>query len=151
MKIRQANWPLWAGFVLSAIAFVSYFFFFARFPLTRDFPWANLLLFALAAASLIVGLQRAFVRAPSTLRKVSGAIVAALSVAIFATFAFSVFVESKRLPPSHGSPRVGQKAPEFSLSDTNGKSVSLAELLTAPIIPGRAPKGVLLIFYRGYW
>ena len=151
MKIRQANWPLWAGFVLCVIAFVSYFFFFARFPVTRDFPWVNLLLFAFAAALLIAGLQRAFVRAPSSRGRVSGAIVAALGVAIFATFAFSVFVESKRLPPSNGSPRVGQKAPEFTLSDTNGKLVSLAELLTAPIAPGRIPKGVLLIFYRGYW
>ncbi len=49
---------------------------------------------------------------------------------------------------------VGQKAPDFTLADTNGKTVSLSELLTRPI-EGKAassnPKGVLLIFYRGYW
>jgi peroxiredoxin len=72
-------------------------------------------------------------------------------VAIFAAFAFSVFVESRRLPPSHGAPQVGQKALEFALLDTNGRSVSLADLLTAPIAHGRIPKGVLLVFYRGYW
>ena len=35
----------------------------------------------------------------------------------------------------------------------NGKSLSLAELLSAPVVgqsgPGRASKGVLLVFYRG--
>jgi hypothetical protein len=59
---------------------------------------------------------------------------------------------------------VGQKAPDFTLSDTNGKPVSLSELLSTPIngktmnAPvGNAqqaptsPKGVLLVFYRGYW
>jgi hypothetical protein len=34
--------------------------------------------------------------------------------------------------------------------DTTGKSVALSELLTSPI-NGQAPKGVLLVFYRGYW
>ncbi len=49
MNIRRFNWPIWAGFLLSLIAFASYFFVFVWFPVTRDFPWANLLLFALAA------------------------------------------------------------------------------------------------------
>ena len=44
----------------------------------------------------------------------------------------------------------GKKAPEFSLSDTNGKLVSLSELLTTPV-DGKTPKGVVLVFYRGYW
>jgi hypothetical protein len=46
---RGWNWRLWAGFLLSVLAFGSYFFFFVEFPLTRNFPSANLLLFALAA------------------------------------------------------------------------------------------------------
>jgi hypothetical protein len=38
------------------------------------------------------------------------------------------------------------------LTDTSGKQVSLAELLRSPIKEGQAaPKGVLLVFYRGYW
>jgi len=40
--------------------------------------------------------------------------------------------------------------PPFSLPDATGKQVSLTELLTAPV-NGSAPKGVLLVFYRGYW
>jgi peroxiredoxin len=54
------------------------------------------------------------------------------------------------MPAARGAPRVGQKAPEFALSDTNGKTVTLAELLSTPI-KGKPAKGVLLIFYRGYW
>jgi peroxiredoxin len=45
---------------------------------------------------------------------------------------------------------VGQQAPEFSLSDTDGRAVSLSELLSTPV-NGRVPKGVVLVFYRGYW
>ncbi len=54
-----------------------------------------------------------------------------------------------RLPESAGAPKVGEKAPEFTLPDTHGRPVSLAELLK-PSEPGEKP-WVLLIFYRGYW
>ena len=60
MKTRSFNWRVWAGFLLSLAAFLSYFFVFVRFPVTRDFPWANLLLFAEAAALLLIGVRRAF-------------------------------------------------------------------------------------------
>src|SRR5713226_9679451 len=59
------NWLLWAGFVLSVIAFLSYFAFFVEFPSTRNFPWANLLLFAIAAGLLAAGIRRAFRRPQS--------------------------------------------------------------------------------------
>jgi len=50
------------------------------------------------------------------------------------------------------TPIVGQKAPDFTLQDTSGHPVTLAQLLSSPV-PGSAepPKAVLLIFYRGYW
>ena len=73
---------------------------------------------------------------------------------MFAFFVYGVFILARQLPPSHGSPRVGQKAPEFTLPDTNGNSVSLQQLLSTPIAAASgqiAPKGVLLVFYRGYW
>jgi hypothetical protein len=152
MKPTGFNWPLWAGFLLSLIAFLSYPFLFVRFPVTRDFPWANLLLFAFAAALLIVGVRRAFAAERSHPRrsKVAGIILATLSVAIFGFFIFAALIFARNLPPSHGAPRVGQKAPDFTLADTNSKSVSLSELLTSPV-NGNSPKGVLLVFYRGYW
>jgi hypothetical protein len=155
MEKRKPNWSLWAGFLVALIAFVSYFLFFSQFPITRDFPWANFLLFGLAAVLLAAGLRRAFGR-PSFYRgKISGAILATLSAAVLAGFCYIVFIESRDLPSAAGAPKVGQKGPKFSLSDTNGKSLSLTGLLSVPLSgqsgPAHAPKGVLLIFYRGYW
>lgn len=152
MNTRRFNWPLWAGFLLTLIASFSYFAFFVRFPITRDFPWANLLLFVLAAILLLLGIRQGFARdrAHPTRSKIVVSIVSVFSVALFALFVFEIFVVGRWLPPSTGAPHVGQKVPEFTLSDPNGKQVSLNELLSTPI-DGKAPKGVLLVFYRGYW
>jgi hypothetical protein len=102
-----------------------------------------------------MGLRRAFARTSSYHGKLSGPILAALSVLVLGFFCFSVFVESRHLPSAQHAPEVGQKAPQFSLADINGRSVSLSELLytpiTAPSGPGHVSKGVLLVFYRGYW
>lgn len=150
--MKRLNWPLWAGFLLAIIAFFSFFAFFVNFPITRDFPWANLLLFALAAVLLFVGLRRAYGEPTLYRGKIFGPILAVMSVAVFAMFSYGVFVASRQLPMAHGAPQVGQKAPEFSLLDTSGKSVSLSQLLSAPLpAVAQAPKGVLLVFYRGYW
>ena len=150
VKTRLFNWQVWAGFLLSLTAFLSYFFVFVRFPVTRDFPWVNLLLFIGAAALLLVGLRRAFAHERRLGSKLIGLVAATLSLAIFGFFVFSTFIMARWLPAAKGSPQVGQKAPEFSLSDTEGRTVSLTELLQTPI-NGKAPKGVLLVFYRGYW
>ena len=153
MKFPKMNWPLWAGFLLSLIAFLSYFFVFVWFPVTRDFPWANLLLFAGAAVLLLVGLRRAFGagRPRPTQSKIAGALLTLAGLAIFGFFVFAVFIMARQLPASHGAPQVGQKAPDFTLTDTNGKPVSLSGLLAASDEQGKTPRGVLLVFYRGYW
>ena len=52
---------------------------------------------------------------------------------------------ASRVPLSPTAPRVGQKAPDFTLVDSTRHQVSLAQLLAS------SPRGVLLIFYRGYW
>jgi hypothetical protein len=103
-----------------------------------------------AAVLLLVGVRRAFSPGWSRKSKIAGAVLATLSVVAFGFFVFSTFIMSKRLPSSHGAPQIGQKAPDFRLADTHGQPVSLAELLSSPI-KGKAPKGVLLVFYRGYW
>jgi len=151
MNSRKFNWLVLAGFLVCVIAFLSFFFFFVKFPVTRDFPWANLLLFGLAAILLVIGLRRAFSQADAYRRKILGSILAALSVAIFGLFVSVVFVGGKRMPAAHGAPQVGQKAPEFSLVDMNGRSVKLSELLAGSSVSGHTPRGVLLVFYRGYW
>ena len=144
------NWLLWAGFVLSVIAFLSYFAFFVEFPSTRNFPWANLLLFAIAAGLLSMGIRRAFQRPQGYRGKIFGPTLAGLSGLIFGFFVFAIFVAARHMPASAAAPRVGAAAPEFTLTDSDNKPVSLASLLTQPI-GGAAPKGVMLVFYRGYW
>jgi hypothetical protein len=152
MNSRKFNWPIWVGFLLSLIAFLSYFLVFVQFPVTRDFPWANLLLFGIAAALLLVGVRRAFApdRPRPKLSKIVGSVLTTLSVAIFGFFIFATFIMARHLPASHNAPQVGQQAPDFNLSDTKGKPVTLSELRASPI-NAKAPNGVLLIFYRGYW
>jgi hypothetical protein len=152
MNIRRFNWPLWTGLLLILVGFFSYFTVFLWFPVTRDFPWANLLLFLVAAVLLFMGLRRAFApeRRRPLLSKIVASLVTAFGALVIALFVFGFFVFAKWMPESKGAPQVGQKAPDFTLTDTSGKSVSLGELLSTPI-NGNAPKGVLLVFYRGYW
>ncbi len=148
---RRRNWPLWWGFVLSLVAFLSYPFIFAKYPITRDVPWVNFLLFAISLVFLFLGLRRAFVRSDLYRGKIAGLILTTLSVAALAFFCLTVFYFSKNLPASGQAPKVGQKAPDFALADANGSTVSLAALLSTPAAASHASKGVLLIFYRGYW
>ena len=152
MNIRRLNWPLWTGSLVTLAAFLSYFFIFVLFPFTRDFPWANLVLFVIAGVLLFMGLRRAFAAdCPHRTRsRIVSSIVGVLSLAVFAMFIFTIFVVGRSLPASKGAPQVGQRIPDFSLPDTSGKQVSLNELMTTPV-NGNAPKGVLIVFYRGYW
>ena len=152
MNARRWNWPLWAGFLLSVLAFLSYFVLFAKFPVTRDVPWANFLLFGIAIILLGLGLKRAFGQSQLYRGKIFGSILSVASLLIVTFFCLLIFKLSKQLPASAAAPRIGAKAPDFELSDTQGKNVSLGSLLTTPIASTRAaPKGVLLVFYRGYW
>jgi hypothetical protein len=148
--MKNFNWQLWAGFVLTLFSFLSYPFLFIDYALLRDFPWLNLILFSLALVLLILGVRRAFQPGRKSISKVSAVIVTTLGVLIMAFFIFIAFIEARRLPASTGAPQVGQKAPDFSVTDINNKPVTLAELLTRPL-NNKPPKGVLLIFYRGYW
>lgn len=137
---RRFNWQLLSGFALSLVAFVSYFVFFARFPITRDVPWVNLLLFVIAIALLVSGLRRA------TGRRIGAWITTVFGVLLCGLFCFDIFIGAKWLPASTNAPAIGSKIPDFVLLDINRKPVALAGLLAEP-----ATKGVLLIFYRGYW
>jgi hypothetical protein len=76
-----------------------------------------------------------------------------LSLAGISFFSYGLFYVARQLPAATEAPRVGQKAPDFTLPDQDGKTVTLAELLTsAPSgTAGAKTNGALLIFYRGYW
>ncbi len=57
--MKRLNWQIGAGFVLGLVVGLSYPFALARWPITRDWPWANLILFAIALVLLFLGLRRA--------------------------------------------------------------------------------------------
>jgi peroxiredoxin len=148
MSTRGVNWPLWSGFLLTPVAFLSYPFLFERWPITRDVPWVNLLLFSIAALLLAIGVRRTF--SPGRLRWLritSGLVAATLSVAVFANFGLTVFVRARHLPASTHAPGIGMQALDFTLLDENGAPVSLAALLSPTAASGSpTPKGVLLVF-----
>ncbi|HKO97492.1 MAG TPA: hypothetical protein VJU86_10890 [Pyrinomonadaceae bacterium] len=151
-KRNRFNWQIWAGFLLSFIASLSYPLIFVNWPLTRDFPWVTLALYVVAAVLLVIGVKRAFASGRSRKAKIAAPILATVSIAIMGLFLFSILIAARWLPASAGAPKVGERAPEFTLADMSGKTISLTELLTTPIAAnGAKPKGVLLIFYRGYW
>ena len=140
---RKWNWAVWVGFVVAVGGLFSYEFF-AQFPITRDFPWANLLLFGIGAALLIFGLFRAFGRPQLYRGKIFGSILTAIASLLFAFFAYEIFYVLRQVPLSAGAPRVGEKAPDLILLDQNEKPVGLGDLLSGS-------RGVALIFYRGFW
>jgi hypothetical protein len=140
---RKWNWSLWVGLVVAVAGMFSYEFF-AQFPETRDFPWANLLLFAIGGILLVLGLVRAFGNPRVYRGKIVGPIFTILSLLAFSFFAHLLFYVVRQMPASTGAPRVGQKASDFILPDQSGKSVALADLLSNG-------SGALLIFYRGHW
>ena len=141
---RKRNILIWAGFVTVLAAFASYIPLFASFPATRDFPWANYLLFLIGGALLAAGVRRAFHDSAQYRGKISGSILSALSALLLAFFVLGVTYFSKQIPPARGALRVGQKAPAFMLPDSAGKQVSSSDLL-------QNHRGLVLIFYRGYW
>src|SRR3954470_18917288 len=118
---RRWNAALWLGFIVVLVGFFS-FPFFIRFPATRDVPWANFLLFAFGGVLLVIGLKRAFGRPQIYRGKVFGPIFAALCLLVFGFFSYVFFVVEKQLPASAEAPVVGQKAPDFTLPDSNNKS-----------------------------
>src|SRR6476646_7170497 len=111
---RRWNWSLWFGFLTVLAGFFSYQFF-VLFPITRDFPWVNLLLFAIGGLLLIVGLFRAFGK-PNVYRgRIFGPILTTLGVMAVALFCYGLFYVARQMPASASAPHLAQTAPDFTL------------------------------------
>jgi hypothetical protein len=148
---RPVNWSIWLSLPIAVVALYSYPFIFVRWAVTRDVPWMNLLLCAAAVALAITGVRRVFGGDRAWLSKASAVLVAAASVAAVGLFTYKVLIVARELPASAHAPEVGQLAPDFTLVDLSNDPVSLASLRSTPLVGSRTPRGVLLIFYRGYW
>ena len=119
------------GVSTAAIAVYSQFL---RVAAVRNNPEGYVVAFAIAAviAGLAVALGRRWYAWTAL----------AVSLLLFlggATFNFVL----ARIPATHTTLRVGDRAPDFTLPDAAGRPVSLADY--------RGKQPVVLVFYRGYW
>ncbi len=150
---RQTNSALWLGLLITLLGIFTNFFYFLKIfqGIPQGIvPWINLAVPAIGLVFLFTGLKRAFSQSQVYGGKIWGSIVTVLSVLLFALGVWG-FVHSRDVPKSAGAPKVGDHAPDFTLADSSGKTVSLSQLLTGPVANSPQPKAVLLIFYRGYW
>lgn len=145
---KQTNSALWLGLVITVLGILSNLLYFSKFP-AAALPWLNLTLPAIGLIFLLIGLVRAFGQSQIYRGRIWGSIAAVLAVLFLAASAW-LFVQVRSVPRSAGAPQVGQRVPDFTLPDSNGQPVALAQLFAAS--PGMPqPKAVLLVFYRGYW
>jgi hypothetical protein len=161
---RRSNWAPWLALLLVLAVIGLNVAVFLGIPGQRLIPWLSLALALAAVIYAAIGLRRAFGQSHLYGGKISGCIFGALALLMFAMVVFGQY-HARDLPASSGAPQVGQKAPDFTLSDSNGNKVSLGQLLGsgaavtgtpgeasgATTVGSPAPKAVLLIFYRGYW
>jgi len=97
-----------------------------------------------------VGMKWAFTMRGVYGGRIFGSILGVVSLLVVVGSVW-LFMHGRDMPGSPGAPKVGQKAPDFTLTDTSGNQVSLGQLLAATPGSSVAPKAVLLVFYRGYW
>jgi hypothetical protein len=141
---------LWLGLLITVLGVLSNWLYFLALPGQEVFPWINVLVPAAGLVILLVGVRRAFVSPQTSGGKILAPIFAILSAVLFAASAWGLH-HARDLPAASGAPRVGEKAPDFTLANANGQATSLSQLLTESTSNSAPPKAVLLVFYRGYW
>jgi hypothetical protein len=142
------HWAVWLGLLLTVAGILGNVLLLTTL-LPAIFTWLVVAASALGAIFLVLGVAQTFRRPQQYRGKTWGSVAAALSVLLCAgSVGFLLF--TRHLPRSAGAPQVGQRVPEFTLTDSTGQAVSLSQLLSGA--PGTAaPKAILLVFYRGYW
>ena len=147
-RIRSS--ALWWGIAITVLGALSNGLYFLNPPGQAALPWINLVAPIAGLIIVLVGLWPAFTQPARYGGKWLGTIFATVCLVLAGGSTFGFFHASD-LPVSAGAPRVGQRAPDFTLFDSDGETVSLAQLLSASRQGSDPPKAVLLIFYRGYW
>lgn len=130
----------WLAPILGLFGFLSYFLLFASFPILRDVPVLNLGIVLLAFILSVLGLLS--VRGASWKRKLLHGAGLLFSLGSAAMLFLYVFGISNQIPKPTDQTIALKAAPEFSLPDANGETVSLSSY---------RGKKVILSFYRGFW
>jgi len=139
---HRRNHAIWVGPALTFAGAVSYFTVFARYAVTRDFPWVNLPLVLAGLAVSAIGAWRAFGGSGVYRGKRLATVGLVFSLLLTSLFAFYIFDFSYRLPgPTAASLKLDEIG-DFQLPDQHGRAFRLNEL--------RGRK-VVLVFYRGFW
>lgn len=146
---RKPTLAPWMGLLLTLLGALSNGLPFIGFPASAV-PSISLLLSLTGFVVVLLGLWRAFPQSAIYKGKVSASVAAALSI-LFLAASIAFLWSARHIPKeSAAAPRVGQQVPDFTLPDSAGHPVSLAQLFSASTL-NAPPKAVLLIFYRGYW
>jgi hypothetical protein len=146
---RKRTLAPWLGLLLTVLGLSSNGLPFIGFP-AASVPWISLLLSLTGFAVVLICLWRAFGKSAVDAGKISGSVAAALSLLVLAG-SISFFWGARHIPAESGAtPQVGQPVPDFTLPDSTGHSVSLVQLFSVSA-GNKAPKALLLVFYRGYW
>jgi hypothetical protein len=140
---------LWLGLLITIAGVLSNWLYFLGLPGQEIFPWINVLVPAAGLVVLLVAVRRAFVSPETSGGKILAPVFAIFSAVVFAGSVWGLH-HARDIPAASGAPRVGEKAPDFTLADEDGQATSLSQLLDST---GKAqlPKAVLLVFYRGFW
>tara|TARA_R110000850_G_scaffold23366_3_gene69119 strand:- start:3338 stop:3760 length:423 start_codon:yes stop_codon:yes gene_type:complete len=132
---------LWLAPLITFVGFVSYYLYFARFPVLRDTPWVNLPIVTFGAVLAIAGLVRGWANS-RWIRKSVLSIGTLFSLAVAGLLFYYVFSLSYDLPTLSENTASLEIAPDFTLTDANGNEVALSDYR------GRT---VVISFYRGFW
>jgi hypothetical protein len=148
---QRTNSALAYGLLITLVGIATQFFYFLRpaRPISHLLPWINLILPTVGPICLFIGLARAFSRSAVYGGKIWGSCATVIALVLVAGNVV-LFRHTRDVPNSAGAPQVGQRLPEFTLSDSSGQPTSLSQLF-AVADGGSQPKAVLLVFYRGYW
>jgi hypothetical protein len=139
---RRWNHLAWIGPLVAFAAVVSYFVYFARFPVLRDFPWVNLPLALLGLGLSGVALWRAFQWREVWRGRIMAPLGLGLGIAFVGFFVAHIFYLSYQIPPPTETSLGLSDLPDLTLTDQNGRAVRLSDFRGRKLI---------LVFYRGYW
>ena len=141
---RRRNRAAGAGLLLGLAGvggyFVVVFLLGARLPQVRDDALPNWLLVAAGLLLSTAAVRRTFTQPTVFPGRRSAFALASANVVVAGAFAWLLYGMS--LVPRADGPAVGAPAPDFALTDQEGRAVRLADFRGAPL---------LLVFYRGHW